>query len=164
MSETTTEAPAETTETEQPTQGEPAEQLGDGGKKALKAERDRANDLEKQLKQATSQLSQLQQANETEAQRLQREAQEARDALPKGITEAFREAAVTFGGIAAEDAELFLTGSDKETLQKQAARLMERTPAGPAPDPSQGGSGGAAPAALNSDQLERDLKDKLGIS
>lgn len=164
MSETTTEQPAETTGTEQQPQGDPAEQLGDGGKKALKAERDRANDLEKQLRQATNRLDELERANETEAQRLQREAQEAREALPRGITDAFREAAVTFGGIAAEDAELFLTGSDKETLTKQAARLMERTPAGPAPDPSQGGSGGAVPAALNSDQLERDLKDKLGIS
>lgn len=166
MSETTTEQTAETDSTEQTaTQGDPAEQpLGEGGKKALQAERDRARELEKQLNAATTKLTEIERANETEAQRLQREAQEAREALPKGITDAFREAAVTFGGISAEDAELFLTGSDKETLQKQAARLMERTPAGPAPDPSQGGSGGAQPAALNSDQLERDLKDKLGIS
>lgn len=164
MSETTTETVVETATTEQTaTQGDPAEApLGEGGKKALQAERDRAKELEKQLNAATAKLSEIERANETEAQRLQREAQEARDALPKGITDAFREAATTFGGISAEDAELFLTGSDKETLKRQAARLVERVPTGPLPDLSQGGSG--TPLALNGDPLLNDLKSKLGIS
>ena len=167
MSESTTTAtittePTEPAEPTATTQGDPADEpLGEPGKKALQAERDRAKELEKQLNAATSRLTEIERANETEAQRLQREAQEAREALPKGITEAFREAAVTFGGISAEDAELFLTGSDKETLQKQAARLMERTPTSPQPDLTQGGRG--EPHALNSDGLENALKSKLGI-
>ena len=115
------------------------------------------------LTAATARLTEIERSTETETQRLQRETQEARDALPAGITSAFRDAAVTFGGIPAEDAELFLTGSDVDTLKKQAARLVERiTPtAGPKPDLTQGGSG--APLALNSDGLEEALRSKLGI-
>ena len=161
MSETNTEP---NTEPNVQPQGDPADEpLGEGGKKALQAERDRAKDLEKQLSAATAKLTEIERANETEAQRLQREAQEAREALPKGIAEAFREAAVTFGGISAEDAELFLTGTDKDVLAKQAARLVQqRTPTSPLPDPTQGGKGESP--ALNSDGLEQALKAKLGIT
>lgn len=163
MSASSTESTNEPTETTEPTQGDPAEeQLGEGGKKALQAERERAKELEKALNVATAKLGEIERANETEAQRLQREAQEAREALPAGITAAFRDAAVTFGGIPAEDAELFLTGTDVDTLKKQAARLVERTPASPMPDLSQGGKGSSL--ALNSDGLEEALKAKLGIS
>lgn len=166
MSNPTTAPAAEptqaTTDPAEPTQGDPAEeQLGEGGKKALQAERDRAKELEKQLNAATARLTEFERATETETQRLQREAQEAREALPAGITAAFRDAAVTFGGIAAEDAELFLTGTDVDTLKKQAARLVERTPTSPLPDPTQGGGG--SPLALNSDGLEEALRSKLGI-
>jgi HK97 family phage major capsid protein len=127
MSETTN-APANASE-QIVTPGEPAdEQLGEGGKKALQAERDRAKELEKALNAATTKLGEIERANESTLEKAQREAQEAREALPAGITAAFRDAAVTFGGIAEEDAELFLTGTDVETLKKQAARLVERTP------------------------------------
>jgi len=163
MSEATTEQTS--TEAKPEAQGDPAnEVLGEGGMKALQAERDRAKELEKQLTATTARLTEIERATETEAQRLQREAQEAREALPVGITAAFRDAAIAFGGIDSEDAELFLTGSDVDTLKKQAARLVERTaPAsGPRPDPTQGGSG--TPLALNSDGLEDALRSKLGIS
>lgn len=163
MSEPTsepTQAPEPTTP--EPTQGDPADQLGEGGKKALEAERAARKAAEKEAADFKAELDKIQQANETEAQRLQREAQEAREALPVGITAAFRDAAVTFGGIAAEDAELFLTGTDVDTLKKQAARLVERTPTSPMPDPSQGGKG--TPFGLNSDGLEEALKSKLGIA
>lgn len=163
MSEASTESTNEPTKAAETTQGDPAtDQLGEGGKKALQAERERAKELEKALNAATAKLGEIERANETEAQRLQREAQEAREALPAGITAAFRDAAVTFGGIPAEDAELFLTGTDVDTLKKQAARLVERTPTSPMPDLSQGGKGSSL--ALNSDGLEEALKAKLGIS
>lgn len=48
-------------------------------------------------------------------------------------------------GISDEDAELFLTGTDEETLTRQAERLADRTAAAgsktPKPDPSQGARG-----------------------
>jgi len=161
MSESATETP---TESEVTTQGDPADEpLGEAGKKALQSERERAKELERRLNETTNRLSEIERQNETTLERAQREAQEAREALPAGITAAFRDAAVTFGGIAAEDAELFLTGTDVDTLKRQAARLVERAPApaGPRPDPTQGGSG--QPLALNSDGLEEALRSKLGI-
>lgn len=166
MSESTTEQTAETTTTAtQQTQGDPAEQqLGEGGKKALDAERAARKAAEKATADLQTQLDKINQANESALEKAQREAKEAQEAAAKATSEALRFRVAAKHGISDEDADLFLTGTDEATLERQAARLVERTPAGPAPDPSQGGSGGATPAALNSDQLERDLKDKLGIS
>lgn len=146
MSEESTEPTAESTEpTEAQQQGDPAanEPLGEGGKKALQAERIRAADLEKQLKAATEKLTQIERASETALEKAQREAKEAQDALPGLTAAAFKDAAIKFGGISQEDADLFLTGADVETLSKQAARLAERTtsstPGTPKPDATQGG-------------------------
>lgn len=114
-------------------------ELGDAGKKAInamKAERDEAKRL---AAEAQAQLAEINRANETALEKAQREAQEATEGAKTATVSAFREAAVKFGGITAEDAELFLTGSDVETLTKQAARLADRTSNTPKPDLSQGG-------------------------
>lgn len=151
MSETTTTTadagtkPADAT-TATATQGDPADKpLGENGEKALRAERDRAKELEKQLTAATSRLTEIERANESAIDKAQREAQEAVQNAATATVTAFREAAVKFGGISAEDAELFLTGTDADTLTKQAARLVERASAGtqpgPRPDLSQGPKG-----------------------
>ncbi len=163
MSETATEQP--TTEQPTTTQGDPVEEsLGEGGKKALQAERDARKAAEQSASELQKQLDAISRANESALEKAQREAKEAHDALPVGIATAFKEAAIKFAGISQEDADLFLTGNDVETLTKQASRLSERTPATgtPKPDPTQGGSGAAAPA-LNSNALEEALKSKLGI-
>lgn len=52
---------------------------------------------------------------------LRRERDEAR-------AEALRSRIATRHGISEEDTELFLTGTDEETLTRQAERLVERTP------------------------------------
>lgn len=121
-------------------QGDPAG-LGDAGKKALDAERSARKAAEKLAADARSELDKIQQANETALEKAQREAKEAQTTAATAALSAFREAAVKFGGISAEDAELLLTGSDVETLGKQAARLVERTPTTPLPDPTQGNKG-----------------------
>lgn len=161
MSEPTTQDAAPTNPTAP--QGEPAADLGEGGKKALDAERAARKAAEKAASDLQAKLDEIGRSNESLIEKAQREAQEAREALPAGITSAFRDAAVTFGGIPAEDADLFLTGSDVDTLKRQAQRLVERTPAstGPKPDLTQGGHG--QPLALNGDGLEEALKTKLGI-
>ena len=124
-------------------QGDPApEDLGDGGKKALTAERQARKAAEDQAKSLQAKLDEIARANETALEKAQREAKEAAEAASSASVAAFREAAVKFGGISAEDAELFLTGSDVATLEKQIERLKERTPAGPStpkPDGTQGG-------------------------
>lgn len=154
MSEPTSTTPAAApaaTPTPTPTpppapQGDPAvADLGDAGKKALDAERTARKAAEKASADLQAQLTKLSQANETEIQAAQREAKEAKEAVAKAATEALRFRVAAKHGISDEDADLFLTGTDADTLNKQAARLVERTPAGPKPDPTQGGSG--APAA-----------------
>lgn len=145
MSETTSEQPTEPQET---AQGEPADApLGEGGEKALKAEREARKAAERERDEFKRKVDEAARANETAIEKAQREAKEAQESAAKAPVLAFREAAVKFGGISREDADLFLTGSDVETLEKQAARLMDRTPATPTtpkPDLSQGGRGEAA--------------------
>lgn len=163
MSDSTTTEP--TTEV-QPTQGEPADEpLGEPGKKALQSERERAKALEKQLNEATAKLTEIEKAQLSDLERAQAEATEAREAAAKASAEALRFRIAAKHNISDEDADLFLTGSDEETLTRQAARLIERAPAtsSPKPDLTQGGKGEAA-HALNGDPLLDDLKSKLGIS
>lgn len=161
MSDTTTE-PAEPTTTEEPTtQGEPAEEpLGENGKKALDSERAARKEAERQAAELKKQLDEIHRANETAIERAQREAKEAQESAATATLTAFREAAVKFGGISEDDADLFLTGTDVETLQKQAARLMERTPTAPRPDPSQGGRGEPAKGST-ADQFAAAISDAL---
>lgn len=165
MSETTTEAVVvENTATGQ---GEPADKpLGENGEKALKAERDRAKDLEKQLNAATGKLTELERANETAIEKATREAQEAKsqvEQIPHKVADQLREHLTKIHGISEEHRNLYLTSNDPEVLLKQAAGLVERTPTGaPKPDLTQGGNGAAV--ALNSDALENALRSKLGIA
>lgn len=119
----------------------------------------------KDNKAAADRLAEIEEATKTEAQKqaerlasLEREAQQAR-------TEALRFKIASKFQITDEDAELFLTGSDEDTLTKQAERLAQRNeeagkPRAPKPDLNQGKSpqpvnltGRAADVA----QIEADL-------
>lgn len=119
----------------------------------------------KDNKAAADKLAEIEEATKTEAQKqaerlasLEREAQQAR-------TEALRFKIASKFQITDEDAELFLTGSDEDTLTKQAERLAQRNeeagkPRAPKPDLNQGKSpqpvnltGRAADVA----QIEADL-------
>lgn len=151
MSEPTTDPTAAAPAPEP--QGDPvAEPLGEGGIKALAAERDARKAAEKSAADLQTKLDEINRANESLIEKAQREANEAKENATTATVTAFREAAVKFGGISAEDAELFLTGTDAETLSKQAARLMDRTPtAAPRPDLSQGGKGTPATGSPEQD-------------
>lgn len=146
------------------TQGDPAtdKPLGEGGEKALKAERDRASKAEKANAALQKQLDDINAANMSEIERAQKAAADAQTELNQAKADAARYRVAAANGISDEDAELFLTGTDEDTLLKQALRLKERTSTGPRPDLSQGGKGDAM--ALNGDPLLDSLKSKLGIS
>jgi hypothetical protein len=80
----------------------------------------------KENKTAADELAAIKEAQKSEADKqaerlaaLEKEAQAAR-------IEAMRFKVAAKHGIADEDAELFLTGSDEETLTRQAERLAER--------------------------------------
>lgn len=127
------------------TQGDPADKpLGEGGEKALKAERERARALEKQLSEATTKLGEIEKAKLSDLERAQAEAADAKEAASKAAADVLRYRMAAKHQISEDDAELFLTGADEETLTKQAERLVARapsTPGTPKPDLSQGGRG-----------------------
>lgn len=130
-------------------QGDPAptgdKPLGENGEKALKAEREARTAAEKTSAALQKQLDDIAAANLTELEKAQKAATDAQEVATKATTEALRLRVAAKHGISDEDADLFLTGSDQETVERQAAALVARTSTSPKPDLSQGASG--APAA-----------------
>ena len=131
--------------TEQP-QGGGSETFDADYVKKLRAEAAKYRKDAKANADAAARLAEIEEANKTEAQRqaervtaLEAEAQQARvDALRFKIAAKFQ--------VSDEDADLFLTGTDEESLTKQAERLAVRAeeagrPRSPKPDPTQGVSG-----------------------
>lgn len=78
------------------------------------------------LRAKAQRLDEIEQANKSEQERLADELAEARSAAEQSKAEALRFRIASQHGISDEDAELFLTGSDAETLERQAGRLAER--------------------------------------
>jgi hypothetical protein len=115
--------------------------LGENGEKALKAERERATAAEKSAAALQKKLDEIAAANLSDLERAQKDAADAQAAATKAQAEALRYRVAAKNSISDEDAELFLTGTDEETLNKQAARLVERAPSSstPKPDLTQGG-------------------------
>ena len=139
MSDPTTTEP---NEPQAAVQGDPVDKpLGENGEKALKAEREARAAAEKANAALQKQLDDINAANLSDLEKAQKSAQEAREAAAKATAEALRLRVAAKHGISDEDADLFLTGSDTETLERQAARLVERNPSAPKPDPSQGAKG-----------------------
>lgn len=162
--DTTPEKPAEEPKAQQ--QGDPAAaaELGEGGKKALDAERAARKAAEKAAADLQTKLNEINQANETALEKAQREATEAREAANQATVDALRFRIAAETGIT-DNVDLILTAADEETMRRQATLWGSRqsdTPAGPRPDLTQGGSG--TPPALNSDGLEDALRSKLGIA
>lgn len=155
MSDPTNTSTAETDSTQQ---GDPADQpLGEGGIKALAAERDARAVAERQAAALQKQLDEINAANLSDLERAQKEAKDAQAIADKATADALRYRIAAKNSISDEDAELFLTGSDEETLTRQAARLVERTPTSPRPDPSQG-SKGAAASGSTADQFAQAIE------
>lgn len=140
MSENTTTT--EPTEPATDQQGDPADKpLGENGEKALKAEREARKAAEQAASELQKQLDTLNAEKMSDLERAQKAAKDAEEAAAKATAEALRLRVAAKHGISDEDADLFLTGTDLDSLERQAARLVERTPSGPKPDPSQGAKG-----------------------
>jgi hypothetical protein len=129
-------------------QGDPApvvdKPLGENGEKALKAERDARAAAEKTAAALQKQLDDIAAANLSDLEKAQKAAADAQAAAEKATAEAARLRVAAKHGISDEDADLFLTGSDMETIEKQAAALAARTSNSPKPDLSQGAQGNPA--------------------
>lgn len=101
------------------------EQLNAALKDRLARERAKFADYN-DLKSKAAQLDQLQQANKTEAQKTADRIAALEDELNSTKTSALRSRIQARFKIADDDADLFLTATDEDTLIKQAERLGER--------------------------------------
>lgn len=163
MSEQETSTTTEATEVGA-TPNDVAAALGEGGKRAIAAEREARKAAEDAARALQAELDQIKQAQMSDLERAQAEAKAAGEAAAKAQSEALRWRIAAKYGISDEDAETFLTGTDEAALTTQAERLASlatNTPTTPKPDRTQGGTG--EPPALNSDALEQALRSKLGI-
>lgn len=144
-------------------QSESADTLGEGGVKALTAEREARKTAEKAVADLAAKLKAIEDANLSELDKAKREAEESRTALANVTRENLRNSVALTKGLPADLAQ-FLTGDTADALTAQADTLLARlnTPTTPKPDLSQGARGNAL--ALNSDGLEEALKSKLGIN
>lgn len=119
--------------------------LGENGEKALKAEREARATAEKSAAALQKQLDDIAAANLSDLEKAQKAATDARADADKATHEALRLRVAAKHGISDEDADLFLTGSDAETIERQATALVARTSTGatpgPRPDLSQGSKG-----------------------
>src|SRR5688572_19295395 len=100
------------TEKKHDAQGDPAaedESLGEGGKKALKAEREARTAAERRAADLQAQLDKIEAAKMSDLERAQKEAEDAKAEAAKAAVDALRFRVAAQHGISEEDAELFLT-------------------------------------------------------
>ena len=81
----------------------------------------------KDLKSKAEKFDELEKANQTELEKVQGRATEAEAERDRALTESLRLRVAVKHGVSDEDADLFLTGTDEETLTKQAERLAQRS-------------------------------------
>jgi hypothetical protein len=162
MSEATVEstaeapAPAEVEATE-------SQELGDGGKKALQAEREARKAAERSAAEYAAKLKEFEDANLSELERTKKAAEESAAELARLRTENVRNKVALDKGVPADLVE-FLSGDTEGDIAAKADLLLARlnTPGTPKPDPSQGAKGDGT--ALNGDPLLDTLKNKLGLN
>jgi hypothetical protein len=127
MSEQTTETTTETTTTETAPSWDEAFKGEDPAK--VRKDLDHAREWEKRAKQnadAAKRLAEIEEAQKTEAQKAADRLAVAEKAAADATREALKFKVAAKFQIGDEDADLFLTGSDEESLTKQAERLTAR--------------------------------------
>ena len=136
--------------------------LGDAGKKALQAERARADQAEKDAREAKAALQAATVDHEKKIQELTASHEEAVKVLKQKVTESSQDAlaagverdrvqAAYQVGLPADLVE-FLRGENLEELTKSTETLKTHTsaganPSGLVPDPSQGAAGSSGPVS-----------------
>lgn len=80
----------------------------------------------KDIKAKAEKFDELDAANKSEIEKANEKALAAEREREAAVAEALRWKIAAHHGVSDEDAELFLTGTDEETLTKQAQRLTER--------------------------------------
>lgn len=166
MSETITEAMSATEAADAAApEAVDAPELGDGGKKALQAEREARKQAEQQAKSLQAQIDSLNAEKMSDLEKAQAAAKVAADEAAAAKVEALRYRLAAKHGISDEDATLFLTASDEAAMQAQAERLAARTATQdstprPRPDLTQGGQGKPVKGTTG-DQFAAFIESKL---
>lgn len=101
------------------------EELNEAIGKRLERERSKFADYD-DLKAKAAKLDELDAANKSELEKAEERAAAAEAAREKAVAEGLRFRIAAKHGISDEDAELFLTGKDEDTLTAQAKRLADR--------------------------------------
>lgn len=102
------------------------EKLGAGGLKALREERAAKSALAKENTALAAKLKEFEDAKLSDADRQAQKLADLQKDADSARGEALRYRIAAKYQLTGDDAELFLTGSDEETLIKQAERLAER--------------------------------------
>lgn len=150
-------------------QGDP-EALGDAGKRAIAAERKRANDAEKALDAANAKLQQIEDADKTDLEKAQKRIKELEDAngtLTNDLADRDRTILRLNTGIdegLPKNLIARLQGDDEQSIKADAASLKELIPDNtpspfPKADPSQGPKG--AGKTSNADLFAQYAEGKL---
>jgi hypothetical protein len=133
-----------------------------------------AREQEKRAKENAAKakrFDELEEANKTEAERLQARIAELEGELTKHQRETLVAKLQAKYGLEDDDVEDFLTGTDEETLNRQADKLAKRLgkateeatkPRAPRPDGTQGSSQKNPPALNDFDALTKTLLGKVG--
>lgn len=108
----------------------------------LRRERAKFSDY-KDIKAKAERLDEMEQASKSELEKANSRIGELEAERDAAKADTLRYQVATRFGISDEDAELFLHGSDEDTLTRQAERLAQRAenenaPRSPQPDPTQG--------------------------
>lgn len=122
-----TEAPTtdHAPEAETPQEGEP-KVFDEAYVKKLRDEAAKHRTDAKANAKAADELAAIKRSQQTEAERTAAELAEAQNEAQQARTEALRFRIASKHQVSDEDADLFLTGTDEETLTKQAQRLSEK--------------------------------------
>lgn len=121
---------AEATETETEATEQQAEEQAPKPTETVDFWKQKAREQEKRAKEnaaAAQRLAEIEQAQMSEAEKAAARLAELESERDNARRDALRFKVASKYGIGDEDADLFLTGSDEETLTKQAERLAART-------------------------------------
>jgi hypothetical protein len=148
--------------------GEPSADLGDAGQKALAAERKARKISDRAAADALAKIKEYEDRDKSDLEKATETAKSAAEERDAAKAEALRLRIAIKHGISDEDAELFLTASDEDTLTRQAEKLSERFAAGgpksPKPDLSQGARGPVGiDARIAEAQKNGDVKTAISL-
>lgn len=120
--------PTPSAEPTEPSTEEPAEPQTPAPAETVEFWKEKAREQEKRAKanaSAAKRLTEIEEAQKTEAEKAADRLRQLEEERDEAVRNALRFKVASKHGISDEDVDLFLTGTDEETLTKQAQRLTQ---------------------------------------